>query len=598
MRSNIYMLSIIVGLSGCTSASPGTKTTTASPSDSAGEPAPETGTTDVGTTDSAAPSDPTLALSHGAAGFVETSRVATPDLCAECHSNSDGAAAMRRADGAEVAPYDLQHASMMANAGRDPLFWAVLSAEVAHAPSLEAELEATCLRCHAPLATAEAEATGAEVPSAAALRTDDTDLARLGRDGVSCTSCHRLDPDGLGEPETWSGHWQLDPGPSIYGPHADPFTNPMEHHTRFSPAEGAHMLTSELCASCHTLQTPTVVDGAASGHTFLEQATYLEWQHSAFGPGGATPAACQTCHFPSTEADGSPIHTAIARNPGGRDFPIEPRSPYGQHFQVGGNTFILGILRDNTELFQTRATPEAFDAVIARTRAMLQTAADLTITPAASGDAALDVQITIKNRSGHKLPSGYPARRAWLRLTVSDTTGETVFRSGHTDASGRIVGADEAPLPSELAEGPIQPHRSAIEGPDDVLVYQSIMAAPTGEPVFRLLHAAQMAKDNRLLPAGFPSGAASTPVGDLAPVGTADDGDFGPGQDVIDLRLTSLPGTAPHTVTVELVYQAVSPRYQAELALVDTPEVEAFATLAAEATQAPEVIATATATVP
>ena len=72
--------------------------------------------------------------------------------CARCHSNAPNAEAMRDADGVGIAPFDLWQSTMMANAARDPLWRAVVSAEVAAAPGRREEIERTCLGCHSPMA--------------------------------------------------------------------------------------------------------------------------------------------------------------------------------------------------------------------------------------------------------------------------------------------------------------------------------------------------------------------------------------------------------------------------------------------------------------
>ena len=562
------------------------------PPDSGEDPTDSADTSDSGEVTP----DPREALTLLAPATAESGLVATPDICAQCHSNHDDARAMRLNDNTEVAPYDLQHGTMMANAGRDPLFWAVLSAETAGAPDLTADVEATCLRCHGPMGVAEAG--GDPLDPAAELRVRDNREGRLVRDGVSCTTCHRFDPETIGAPETWSGHWQYDTTNAMYGPHPDPLTTPMEHHTRFSPVESDHILEAELCASCHTLQTPTVVDGAVSGHTFLEQATYLEWRNSGFGPTSPTPQPCQTCHFPTQNPDGTDTWTRIARSPPGGDFGIEPRIPYGQHLQVGANAYMLGVIRDNADILNPRADTDTFNAVIERTRNMLRTAATLTVSDSVRLGDAVSFTVTVENLTGHKLPTGYPARRAWLQVSVTDSAGTEVFSTGATDDRGRILGTDGSPLASEAAGGPVQDHRTLITSGDDIVVYQSLMANPDGAPVFRLLNAAQMFKDNRLLPVGWEATTTATEVGDLAPVGVSADANFVPGSDQVQVELSGLAGTAPYTVSVSLAYQSVSPRYVDELALVDTPEVTAFMAMADASDPRPEVITTTSVEVP
>ena len=545
--------------------------------------------------DSGGPDDPRLALAMAAPAHATTDDFSSPEVCADCHSNAATADAMRLPDGTGVSPYDLQHGTMMANAGRDPLFWAVLSAEQAQAPALADEITDTCLRCHAPMARWDAHAAGEATPSPAALRAGGDDRTALGLDGVSCTTCHRIDPTDLDAPAALSGNYQIADNQAMYGPHADPFTDPMEHHTGFTPTEGDHMLDSGLCASCHTLQTHTVADGAATGATYLEQGPWLEWRNSG---AAAVGTSCQDCHMPPVDAAGEPIETAIARNPGGRDFPIDPRQPFGQHVMVGGNAFMLGVLRDNRDVLQPRASDAVFDDQIARTRAFLTTAATVTLEELRRTEDGLQATVVVNNHTGHKLPTAYPSRRAWLELVVTDATGAEVFHSGGVDSAGRLVDESGSPLASELAGGPTLPHRTTVTAADEVQVYQTVMADGEGSAVYRLLHAAQSTKDNRILPAGWGASTTATEVGDIGPVGTDSDPDYAGsgGSDRVLLALDGLSGPAPHTVTATLRYQAYAPRHAAELALVDTPEVAALMAMLETAAWAPETLATAAAT--
>ena len=48
----------------------------------------------------------------------------------------------------------------------------------------------------------------------------------------------------------------------------------------------------------------------------------------------------------------------------------------------------------------------------------------------------------MKNLTGHKFPTGYPARRTWLHVTVHDRQGRAVFESGAITEAGLIQGND------------------------------------------------------------------------------------------------------------------------------------------------------------
>ena len=100
------------------------------------------------------------------ARIVDTDYFTTSARCAMCHSSSPDASALRDAQGRSVAPSDLWPATMMANSSVDPFWRAVLATEIAATPLRTKDIEAECLKCHAPLAFHEARLTGTEVSRA------------------------------------------------------------------------------------------------------------------------------------------------------------------------------------------------------------------------------------------------------------------------------------------------------------------------------------------------------------------------------------------------------------------------------------------------
>ncbi|MBT8492687.1 MAG: hypothetical protein KJO07_06475, partial [Deltaproteobacteria bacterium] len=378
-------------------------------------------------TDPSNPDDDPADLAIPATDSINNGRFTTSPACAQCHSNSTDADAMRDEDDREIAPYDLWQSTMMANAARDPLWRAVVSAEVAAHPDSKDAIEAKCMRCHAPAASEEARMS--DLTMAMDLLKADSDVGNLGRDGVTCTVCHQIEADGLGSDTSFSGGFVTAGTGSIYGPHDDNFAMPMEHHTGFSPVHSEHTTSSELCATCHTLFTNPFDDqGAPTTVEFPEQTPYLEWQNSVFASGDEA-ATCQDCHVPDTSVDGQAITTAIARNPGGFDFgQVDDRSPYGRHIFVGGNTWIPAIIRDYADVLSPLASAAAFNQTIAAARYQL---GNKTATVELSGLVRtadrLQLSVRIANLSGHKFPTGFPARRVWLELVVEDADGAVVF---------------------------------------------------------------------------------------------------------------------------------------------------------------------------
>lgn len=507
--------------------------------------------------------------------------VAHSSLCAQCHSYAETASGLRDADGRNIAPYDLWQGTMMANSARDPLWQAVMSVEVATLPDHRDQIEAECMKCHAPVASAVGLQKH-ESDRFSHLLDCDSQLGELAQDGVSCTICHGISPEGLGSAESFSANYKLDSEKRLFGPHQNPLTRPMQVRAGFTPTYSAHIRESALCGSCHTLETPTFhPSGEQAEGKFLEQAPYLEWRNSAFQnevePAGSEAQSCQDCHLRSTNDDGSAIRTRIARNPAGRDFPpTQPRSPYGAHQIVGGNTLVLSMLRDHGELLGVAAPPAAFDAAIEATRKQLrEDSARLTIHDAVRAPEELRFAIQVENLSGHKLPTAHPTRRAWLHVRVTDAQGKVLLESGAVDAQGRILGSNGKPLPSERVGGAIEKHHQVIRSAETPVIYQAVMADTAGNPTHVLLQGARWYKDTRLLPKGW--SADHPQASRTAPVGTAGDDNFIGGSDRVQVRVPIRDDVAlPLQIDTRLLYQSLNARWAAELFEYDTPEVQLF----------------------
>lgn len=512
--------------------------------------------------------------------------------CALCHSLSDSASAMRDGKNRNVAPFDLWSGSMMANSAVDPYWKAAVSAEVAATPSQKPHIEEVCSRCHAPMAAPIKSSPNGEV---LAFLRDDHAKAALSKDGVSCTVCHQISNENLGTDASFTGGFQFNKKSEIYGPHANPVTMPMQRHVGFTPTKADHILSSAMCATCHTVITESFDKQGTATHAHLhEQVPYLEWRNSSFNDevdsNKATARSCQSCHVPQTDIDGNAISARLAHNPGGRDFPfLNPREPYGRHTFAGGNVFMTQLLRDNRQMLNISTPPEAFERVIADSRKMLQRdTAKLTIVQHQTESAGSTISVQIENLSGHKFPTAYPSRRAWLEFVVRDNRGEIVFESGRVNKAGQICDGQGRPIATELAGGPTQPHFDTISNAQQVQIYETFMQDSDGNLTFALLRGSQFKKDNRLLPQGWSSQHAHAVA--TQPIGIDNDANFLAGTDTIDYVL-SLP-SGRYKIEVRLLFQSLSSRYVAELLKVDTPEVKSFAGLYKKANLAPEVIAT------
>lgn len=497
---------------------------------------------------------------------------ATGDGCSLCHSASVNAGALWSSTGEDVSPHGLWQATMMANSARDPYWRAQVVKEASLHPSRAAELEALCVRCHTPMGHHTRRIAG-EPP----LRVAEAAAHPLYSDGVSCTVCHQVQPDGLGTEARFDGNIDIKPGRKIFGPYPDPGGQPMIVHSNFTPTHAEHIRSSALCAACHTLRTEH------TGKKFPEQSPFFEWRNSVYSDEtGRTTASksCQECHM----AEVGPMR--VARNPAGFDFNIATRFPVRAHAFVGGNAHMLDILRTYAKELGVTAPAAALERMARATRQQLshRTASlaieDLRRDKSADGSQILTFDLVVTNLAGHKFPTGYPARRAWVQTVVRDGRSE-IFSSGAPDESGRIKGvADELAVP----------HRDVIDSADQVVIYEMVAADETGKPTTSLGSMSTRLKDTRLLPSGFKSDGPH--ASDTAPVGIGTDSNFADGQDRITYRI-ALPAGAGARLTVVswLWYQPIPPAWVAPLRSIDAPETSRFVKMYDEMKLKPEQVA-------
>ncbi len=494
--------------------------------------------------------------------------------CESCHApGGPNTAALLDNKGNDVSPITLWRSTMMANSARDPFWQAKVSAEVAANPHLKEIIEDKCTTCHMPMGRTQAIADGASGYTLAQGQQDPLSL-----DGVSCTACHQIQDVNLGVKEGFSGKYTIKNDRIIYGPYQNPVTGPMQNNVNYTPQYGEHLTKSEFCATCHTLFTPYVDNNGEIVGEAPEQVPYLEWKNSIFPDQGTE---CQTCHMPALEES-----VVIANRPRS----LGARSPFTKHYFVGGNVFMLKILRDNATELGVTASTAAFDSTIARTLDMLQNqTAELALEGTwDNGDLVIPVAVT--NKTGHKLPTAYPSRRAWLHLKVEDGNGTVVFESGDWDPeTGEINALDPE----------YEPHYDTITSADQVQIYESVMKDIDDKVNFTLLRAAGFLKDNRIPPKGFttegPDYEHTTIEG-----AAAQDANFnrsgttqGTGIDTVTYRISGLDSRKSYRATVSLLYQTLPPRFVADLLTYDTPEVERMRGIYANADKAPVTITTA-----
>ncbi len=474
-------------------------------------------------------------------------------LCAACHVGlKDGA-------GTDVSMPTHWRSTMMANAAKDPIWQAKVSSEVARFPMLQEVIEKKCTTCHMPMAETQAVVQGQPVTALGdGFFSPANPLHPAAIEGVACTLCHQVTDVNFGEVASFSGGYRIDtstnpPDRLLYGPYPEPVAEVMQASTGFNPVHGPHMASAEHCATCHNLYTPYVdAQGNVLGE-FPEQTPYTEWQYSSFGASGGS---CQSCHMP--QAQGGVVISTV---PGG----LPAREPFYQHFFVGGNAFMLKILRDWGAELGVTADPAHFDATLARvTEQIGQRSATLTLKSLALQGDTLAAQLQVTPLTGHKFPTSFPSRRAWLHVTVTDAAGQVIFESGKHNPDGAIAGNDADADPQAY-----EPHYDLITEPDQVQIYEPIMGDHEGAVTYTLLRGAQYLKDNRLLPTGAVK--ARLPA-DIAVYGEArQDANFVGGSDLVSYWVDVAGATGPFTLTAELLYEPLSYQFVQDLLLDETP---------------------------
>lgn len=459
----------------------------------------------------------------------------TAQVCSNCHSYYDE----------QTEPHTLWTASMMGQAGRDPIFHAALAIANQDA-AFAGEL---CLRCHVPQGW-ERGAVSADTSGGL--------LEHADFEGVSCSACHRaVDPvyrlgvspardegilaslttptpthtvHGRVEALAHNASFVWDPEDYRRGPY-DITANPhrwvrSEYHR--DPA---------MCANCHDVSNPVYSKQADGSYRlnpmdtahetqnkydmFPVERTYSEWLHSTFATQAvampknpnATPddpdwglnrfggnhinvRTCQDCHMPRVEGYGADrMHGSLLR------------SDMGKHTFNGANTWVLRAVATLYPDYETALTEMSVNASIERSQEMMAAASDLEL----SFDGYSTLTTRIVNYSGHKLPSGYPeGRRMWINV--------------------RYYGVNDV----LLAEYGAYDNDLATLTTGDTKVYEAKMgldahaAAASGKPVGESFHFVlnnQWLKDNRIPPMGF-TNAAYASVGAAPVEATFADGQY------------------------------------------------------------------------
>src|SRR5262249_17954151 len=147
-----------------------------------------------------------------------------------------------------------------------------------------------------------------------------------------------------------------------------------------------------------------------------------------------------------------------------------------RHSFVASNFFMQRMLNRYRDGLEVAALPQELAAAADNTIRFLESqAARIGVENLRVDDDRLRTDVVVENLGGHKLPTAYPARRAWLHVIVRDGAGRPVFESGAMRADGSIQGND-----NDADAAKFEPHYTEIRRPDDVQIYESVLGDRDG----------------------------------------------------------------------------------------------------------------------
>lgn len=396
-------------------------------------------------------------------------------------------------------------------------------------------------------------------------------------------------------------------------------------HTINLPTIGGSTDDDKLPVLRAASTTSETTDPFADYAHSIEQSTFLEWQNSIFaevdtdGNKGKNFQSCQDCHMPGgfknagAKIDIDQVATQIAsiqdssypeagNSLTNEQIDVPVRDNYSRHTHVGLNVFLESMLDQFNDVlglnkmdYMTGAgtgVKLAIDSMIQQ--AQNETAeikiSEISVSAGAPGPAdsctdpaggnVLKAHLTVRNNTGHRMPSGVAFRRAFIEFTVFEGD-EVIWQSGGTNKVGVILGANGKRLPTEFFDdNRYQKHHEIINCQDQVQIYEELTRNALNEFTTSFVHRVNHVKDNRLLPDGWRPSSYFAAQGQVMeqfmestdPLGGAlKDADYANptdsinfiGQDQLDYEIPLPPGTDTNNLSVKatLYSQAIPPSW-------------------------------------
>ena len=417
-----------------------------------------------------------------------------------------------------------------------------------------------CIRCHSPVGWLEgrSEPPTTESPHlrgqfwGAALLETPVDASGNPRranfaveseaemDGLQCDFCHRA-KNNFKRFSRYDGSVMANGSGGYFVATRNPFDDEVEPEFDFQE-EGV------FCGTCHDVTNPllftqTLVNGQVPDPPMMHpiERTFTEWYWSDF----RKEESCQDCHKPMKFL-------------GAQTWLIYPGLDmlWGEVDQKWRQPPFNYNIPPRRRAWQ--------DAANRNRRFMAREAARVQIVNTPSGALPGDevtVNVKVTNKAGHKLPTGYAeGRQMWIHIQVVDARGSMLFEDGVLDPNGVLIRTPETKVYEHIALAKDYPF---LDEHDE-------------EFHFILLNFIE--KDNRIPPKGF-NKAAYTADGAFIIPRDPKDTDYPDGQnwDVTPYTFTIPPDAlAPVQVTATLLYQTFNREYMEFLRDHDVEPTQSF----------------------
>ncbi len=123
------------------------------------------------------------------------------------------------------------------------------------------------------------------------------------------------------------------------------------------------------------------------------------------------------------------------------------------------------IFKDNIDELGITAEPQHFDSTISRTMKLLQESTlEASLTESNRTSDTLFLTLNMKNHAGHKFPSGFPSRRAFVEIVLLNENLDTIFHSGKTDPNFNLINEDDS----------YETHYDVIRSENQVQIYEMV----------------------------------------------------------------------------------------------------------------------------